>query len=166
MTYNQIIALFKAVATAHLQINSFGVGNEWDIALPETGQKEPQYPMFWVVPQDSVRDGKEVKLNFALLFMDLVHKDDANLNEVHSDCLSIGLDVLAYLENPDFADAFLIEKRSNLYPFVGKSDDESSGWRLDLTMRIPFMADRCQIPMNDQLAGIEFWILENDFQVQ
>lgn len=143
VTYNNILKSIRDISTAHLQVNTHGVGSEWDIATSGT----VNYPMCWVVPTDSSLTGKIYNSNFTLIFMDLVHKDVRDRDEVVSDMELIAMDYIAQLLNPEYNFDF---KADNIpfHRFEDRFDDEVAGVAIDITIRTTYTYDRCAIPAN------------------
>lgn len=144
ITYNKIKKVLSDIATNHLQINSFGFG-----APPKFGAGPTlDYPVMWVAPHTTGSQivGNELNLKFSIIFADLVHPDDTNLDEVHSDTLSMATDVKALLNNPANDDLFTIEENSPLEQFIERFDDSVAGWTLDIDFKINYTGNRCIIP--------------------
>lgn len=141
VTFNKIVKAFKDISDAHYQVNSFGIGDVWEIATSGT----ITYPLVWAVPQDSTLNGKIYSSNFTLVFMDLVHKDERNENEVLSDMELVAMDFVAQLQKPDYDFDFKPESIS-FKRFTERFDDEVSGVAVDITIRVPYIFDRCAIP--------------------
>ena len=141
VTYNNILKSFEDISTAHKQVNTHGCGSEWDIATSGT----VNYPMCWVVPTDSSLTGKIYNSNFTLIFMDLVHKDVRDVDEVTSDMELIAQDYIAQLLDPQYDFDF---KADNIpfRRFEDRFDDEVAGVAIDITIRTTYVYDRCAIP--------------------
>jgi len=73
-TLNQVNALLEGIATAHQQINSYGIGDLYDLVA----NGAVTYPLMFTVINPGQIQGKQMSLNLSLLFMDLVHKDQRN----------------------------------------------------------------------------------------
>ena len=101
-TLNQINELLEGIATAHQQINSYGIGDLYDLVA----NGAVTYPLMFTVINPGQIQGKQMSLNLSLLFMDLVHKDQHNELEVLSDQLQIATDVVAQLRAPLYEDFF------------------------------------------------------------
>lgn len=141
VTYNQIVDAFEDIATAHRQVNTFGIGDVWEVATSGT----VNYPMVWAVPQDGELSNKVYNSNWTLIFMDLVHKDEHDENEVMSDMEQVALDFIAQLLNPEYAFDFKADGIT-FKRFTERFDDEVTGVAIDITIRVPFIFDRCAIP--------------------
>lgn len=139
---NQVKKVLETIATNHKQINSFGFGDIWEFTTESLTMG-----VMWAELKDSSfsLNGKSLLLSMSLYFMDLVKKDEGNETEVLSDQLQIAGDVISILD-ADYNDSFFVDPNVPLTPFTEKSDDEVSGWKADLVLRIPFTKDTCVIP--------------------
>jgi hypothetical protein len=148
---NQIIQVLQNIAAAHRQIQDFGFGQEWDIAASTV-----QYPLMYVVPQQSLVNDKVMSLKLSLLFMDLVNKDDSNKQEVLSDMLQVAMDVLAQLKLLPYEDLFDLDKSVTLTDFYEKYDDEVSGYKMDVALNVSMLYDQCAVPSLLTAEGTPF----------
>lgn len=143
MTHNQFIKLFRDIATAHKDINSFGTGDLWEYMANEEATLLPV--TLWVVPKDNAINEFVDKPSYTFLLMDFVNKDESNEDEVLSDTNRIAKDVIAILRQPYYEDFFEIEKSFNLTNFTERFDSEVSGWQFDIVFKQPFIYDSCQV---------------------
>lgn len=142
ITLNQIVTAFQSIATNHLQINSFGFGDVWEIEA--SGAKTA--PVMWLHWRQSNTSERIIEHQFTLLFMDLVDKGENNETEVLSDQLLICTDVLALLDDPDYWDDMIIDVTSGIEPFTETFDNDWSGVSVDFTLRCPFTRNNCLVP--------------------
>ena len=148
VSYNQIVDAFEDISTAHYQVNTFGIGDVWEVATSGT----VQYPMVWAVPQDGQLSNKVYNSNWTLIFMDLVHKDEHDENEVMSDMEQVALDYIAQLQKPEYGFDFKADGIS-FKRFTERFDDEVTGVAIDITIRVPFIFNRCAIPASVITVG-------------
>lgn len=148
ITYNQINDAFNTIATAHKQINTYGIGDIWEIATSGT----IRYPLMWAKPESGSVEGKTYVSKFKIILMDLVHKGESNENDVISDMEQVALDVIAVLKDSNYAFELLSENIP-LERFTEKFYDEVAGVTIDISLRIPFNADRCAIPTSTIYIG-------------
>ena len=141
LTLNQVIKSLNDIADSHLQINSFQYDSLPNIASSGT----IYYPMMFVVVQPSSVSTKKLNLNLSLIFCDLVHKGETNIQEVESDQLSIALDIINKLQSPTYGWSFDTES-PRLVPFRDRFDDEVTGWTCNIVLGLPKDIDRCSIP--------------------
>lgn len=141
VTYNKILKAFNDIATAHYQINSYGVGDVWDITTSGT----INYPLCYVVPQDGSLSGKYYNSNFTIIFMDLTHKDLSDADDVTNDMELVAMDFIAQLQKPTYD--FLFKPDNVPFKrFTERFDDEVTGVAIDITIQVPYIYDRCAIP--------------------
>lgn len=141
VTFNQINKAFNDIAVAHRQINTYGIGDIWEIATSGT----IRYPMMWAVPQDGRIEKNIYVSSWQLLFIDLVGNGEVNENDVISDMEQIAFDVVALLQDPDYDFDFkgegIVVQR-----FTERFDDMVSGVSIKIEIRVPFASDRCAVP--------------------
>lgn len=145
MTLNEVVHELEQIANNHLQINTFGFGDVWEIAT----SGDITYPLMWTTIDGvdiSTKDKTEV-YRFSLLFMDIVKNGEINETEVLSDQLSIAKDVLALLKSPSYEWTFE-DNTSTLEDFTERFVDSVSGWKMNISLRLPFTSDRCVVPTN------------------
>lgn len=145
MTLNQIVGELNTIANNHLQIQTFGFGDVWEIAT----SGDIQYPIMWASLDgvDISTSAKTETYKFSLFFMDIVKNGEINETEVLSDQLSIAKDVLATLKNPTYEWSFE-DNVSSLEDFTERFTDSVSGWKLNINLKLPFTSNRCVIPTN------------------
>jgi hypothetical protein len=142
MTLNQVIKELNTIASAHLQINTFGFGDVSDIAA----SGDVIYPlMFAMLDGVDVSDGVE-SVKFSLVFCDIVKQGEVNETEVLSDQREIAKDVLSQLEE-DIYDWQFESNGVTLQPFTDRWTDSVSGYVASIVLQLPFISDRCSIPM-------------------
>ncbi len=139
---NQFISLLNSLASAHEQIKTFGEGDVWEIGASEA----VQYPLMWAVPQPSSTAQKLLNMKFSIIFADILDTDKSNEQDVLSDTMQMALDILAQLNDPDYADNFILDPNASLTPFTEKFDDDVAGWKADINIKINFLSDRCAVP--------------------
>lgn len=151
-THNQIVSLFKNIAAAHKQINSMGFGNIYEnesgklLLYGDGAPNTPVYPMLWADVSTSTIVKREAQTTYTVMVMDLVNKDNSNLQEVISDTQQMMLDIIAYLQSPEFDELFFVDISATMKNFIDNLGDEVAGWSMDLIFRVPYLADRCAIP--------------------
>lgn len=140
-TLNQVIKSLNDIADNHQQLNHFFFGEMYDFAT----SGDTQYPAMAVEKEPDLLEGSTLKMNFNLYFIDLVHKDISNRQEVLSDMQSVALDVIYQLTHPDY-DWVIDSSSITLNDFVDRFDDEVTGYWFKLTLKISSPFDRCAIP--------------------
>jgi hypothetical protein len=144
-TLNQIVNKLRAIANSHYQIKSFGFGDSWE--LEADGAKNA--PVMWVISRGFTIEEKALIYNFNVLFMDLVDKDERNETEVLSDQTQVATDVLALLDKEAESDVFTIVKNNTGEYFTERFDNEWAGVFIDLSIRVNFTRNWCQVPTID-----------------
>jgi hypothetical protein len=155
ITHNQIVSLLEDIANNHYQINGFGFGEPWEYLASDTKKT----PCLWGILNGSNRNNKELTLNYTLLVFDQVKKDESNENNVLSDTYRILMDVVTILNSPTYATQFILGVSNTMQDFTERFDNAVSGWSVEVSFRIPFDNDICQIPS----SGLPS--LSNDYEV-
>jgi len=148
-TLNQVNAILEGIATAHQQINSYGIGDLYDLVA----NGAVNYPlMFTVINPGQINDNR-MSLNLSLLFMDLVHKDQRNELEVLSDTLQMGVDVVAQLRAPLYEDWFIVGDTVTFEDFTERFNDEVAGYKIDITLNLSEQFNLCSLPIVGAPSG-------------
>lgn len=147
MTLNQIIAIFKAFADGHKQVNFFGSGE-----LRAANYAELSYPVLWVMHDRSVIGANEVRISFKVALYDLVTADESNVNEVHSDMLEIAKDLISTLNQIEY-DEFEDLGEVNGQFVSDKLGDSVAGVQLDLNISMTYTSGTCIIPSDLEITA-------------
>lgn len=146
MTLNQVIKRIKELSLGHRQVRSFRKGLVGDLFADKTAK----YPA--VCLQDlggSISlNGRATTLNFRLFFLDLVHvSQDAKDNEqdVHSDMVSIAMDLLAQMNNGNYDD-WRVSSDNSLQLVSEAENDMQAGCVVDISVSIMYEQNICQVP--------------------
>ena len=157
-TINQLISVFKDIATRHYQINGFGIGDSWEIGA----DKAYMHPVLWINPttanMPSTDTGyKTFEIDFDVRVFDLVHKDESNENEVLSDTIDILKDIITEFKgHPYYVNSQLnIMGDISFEAFTEEFDEEVSGWLCEISLMTPILTSFCGIPAAD-ITGFEF----------
>ena len=151
-TYNNILTVLEDIATRHYQVNSYGVGDNWEIGASEAEIGST----LWVNPVNAfMKKGEygyaafEVAMN--LKVFDLVDKDESNENDVHSDSMQILQDIVTeFTKHPYYTRSkFDMVGDLTFIPFTERFDDEVTGWEVDILIRTPNQRTFCGIPVGD-----------------
>jgi len=142
-SYITIYDRIKAIVTNHRQVNTFGDGDQWEIATSGT----VNYPMFWAVTQGSEIKRGEIGYKFQFIVMDLVQKGEGNERDVLSDTHQILTDVLSELKMGAYTDIDLkFSDTFSTQAFTERFDESVAGWSCDLTIWTTFNWNSCTIP--------------------
>lgn len=146
MTINQVIKRIRQLSLGHRQVRTFKKGLVSDFLVDKT----TKYPAVFL--QDlggSISlTGHATTLNYKLLIVDLVHVSaDAKDNEqdVHSDMVSIAMDLLAQMNSGHFGD-WRVSSDNSLQLIVEDDGDMFAGVAVDFSIRIMYEQNICQIP--------------------
>ena len=157
-TLNQHITLLRNYSESHLQINSFGVGDSWELiesftntngVIGEDGTVVTNriYPVMWVEVSGSNLSGSQLTDSYNIYFADLVNKDERNEIEVLSDMKLLCLDLASYLKQSDELNGLLnINFEFSMEDFTERFNDEVAGWVMTLQFIQPFNYSLCAVP--------------------
>ena len=147
MTLNQIIARIQGIAEAHDQINTFFFGD-----VDEFLATDNAYPAcFMGIPSESGVK-QETDLSCSLYFLDRMiqggSEDDKTYNEVEIMCdmREVALDIFAQIRYQKFDPKWNIDTSFSIEYFNEKDEDYLAGVKLNITIKLPYNADRCQVP--------------------
>lgn len=141
MTLNQIVKQIKDLANAHQQIKSVYFG---DLADYLSRGSDNEYPSLYFDLTGGQVQERSVILNFSLYFFDRMLHEDTNETEVLSDMLEVCQDIIAQLRYNNFE--FDEGLNTTLTFFTEDTPDLLAGVRADITLDIPYIANRCQVP--------------------
>ena len=141
-TYNHILSVFQSIAQGHHQVAHFGADEMLELIHKEGNI----YPLVWVDGDQASLDKKSISLGFNLIVCDRVDDAQTNLQEVMSDSLLIGLDIIAQLSSPVYREIFTVEATAQAEPFKERFADNVAGWLFRLTLKAPYLKDQCAIP--------------------
>ena len=157
-TINQLVSVWKDIATRHYQINGFGVGDNWEVGVSEAYM----HPVLWINPvtasmPSSDNGYKTFEIDFEVSLFDLVNKDESNENDVLSDTIDILKDIVAEFKgHPYYVNSQLnIIGDIDFEAFTEEFDEEVSGWSCDISLMTPVLTTFCGIPATD-ITGFEF----------
>jgi len=158
-TYNNVLTVLQDIATRHYQLNTFGVGANWEIGASD----ELLYPILWVNPINAklIRGNNEnysaFEVTMRLKVLDLVDKDEANEDDVQSDTLEILKDIITeFTSHPYYTDSkFDLIGDLDFTPLDEVTDEECNGWEVNVLMRTPFQSSFCGIPAAE-ITGFSF----------
>ena len=141
MTLNNLVTTITNLANAHEQIKSVYFGDLSDYLSKGT---ENIYPsLFFDLTGGNIQE-KSVVSNFSLYFFDRMLPEDTNETEVLSDQLQICQDIIAQLRYNNFE--FDEGLNATLTFFTEDTPDLLAGVKADITIDLPYTANRCVIP--------------------
>lgn len=146
MTLNQIVKELTTIGNDHEQINFVYFGDVWE----RLSNGEVTYPaMFFTLTGANVLS-KEIGYSFSLYFMDRMLSEETNETEVLSDMTQVAGDIVAQLRYPtDYGKVTWAVNQNLPLTFYTESDpDYLAGVKLDITLTVPFINNRCEVPSN------------------
>lgn len=150
VTLNQVIKNLSNIASAHYQVKSFGNGSVQEFATSGV----TNYPAMWVDYEPSQVQGRSYLHVLRIYVADRLIKGKKNEQDVLSDVQQICLDIIAQAQNSKLYGWTLVSDSVTLFPFSEpRFDDEDAGYYFDLTLKVPFDYDRCQIPFTAAITN-------------
>ena len=146
MTLNQIVKELTKIGNDHEQINYVYFGDVWE----RISNGEVTYPAMFMTLTGASFGAKDIGYSFSLYFMDRMLMEETNETEVLSDMTQVSGDIVAQLRYPEDYSIVTWSLNQNLpITFYTESDpDLLAGVKLDITLTLPFINDRCQVPSN------------------
>jgi len=152
LTYNLIILELYNFADSHLEIETFGNGDLWEVVQHnQLGNFE--YPLLWIVDKPATVGSNVFTWNFQAIYIDIVRKDEGNENDVKSDAVQVLIDLIAYLEQQSGTSAIgvnwnqvQLERGGTVEMFSERFEDDLSGASISLGLKIPQIYNECVIP--------------------
>lgn len=147
-TVNKLIEVWKDIATRHYQINSFGIGNDWEIGVSTA----EMHPTLWIEPVTATMPSGDhgyqtFEIDFEVRVFDLVNKNESNENDVLSDTIDILKDIIIqFKEHPFYVESQIdIINDISFESFTEEFDDEVSGWLCEISLMTPVLTTYCGI---------------------
>jgi hypothetical protein len=146
ITLNQLIGEFETIAAEHRQINEFF----WGDFLDAVSRDSVNYPLMVCTLQPSSMDDGVVSVRLIVTICDKYNIDNfRQINEVHSDCLSICNDIKVTMKQERWDEFSDITTSFATDPFINRGQDVTAGWTMSVQADI-FSADNwCEIPYDN-----------------
>lgn len=142
-TYTDILNEIRDFFSRHQLVNSFVDGQMYDFQA-----KENIYSAVVLVPTTSQIQNTQLNLALDLYFVDRINEDGSNTRDVYNDELQILQDFVAYFsKRPNTWN--LDPENINIEPFEQRFADILGGWRLSVSVSLPFYKNVCEIPLKD-----------------
>jgi hypothetical protein len=132
--------LLETICANNLAIQTFGMGSDFDISIPEI-----KYPQVYAEIQTSAINDKLVTLTFNIVVSDRLERDNSNEIQVLSDTLDIVMDLRAALIGAQ-NENLKIDLNNSIDPFTESSTDVTAGWVWGVSFDIIDLKDRCNLP--------------------
>lgn len=147
-TLRQMNDLLMTIADKHLMINRYGFGelNEVNVVGPEAAE----YPLMFVVPQQSLIAENQLVYTLRIIIMDIDDTDDSKRVEILSDTLQTLNDIILLLKTINNND-FNVDSDTTCYPFSQRFVDYTVGWWADISIITDIYNNPCPelLPLKD-----------------
>jgi hypothetical protein len=145
-TLNQLMKELEIIATQHRQINEFFQGDFIDAVSRDA----VQYPLMVVTLQPGSMSSQAVNVNMIITICDKYNiQEYRQINEIHSDCLSICNDIRITFQQWRFEEFMDIVGDIQTQPFINRGPDVTAGWTMNASLSIYDYNDWCSIPYDD-----------------
>ena len=136
----------ETIATEHRQINEFFQGDFLDAVSRDAAQ----YPLMVVTLQPGSMTDQAVNVNMVISICDKYNiQEYRQINEIHSDCLSICNDIRITLQQWRFEEFMDINGDITTQPFINRGPDVTAGWTINVNASIYDYNDWCSIPFDN-----------------
>ena len=142
MTLNQLVAAIQAIGENHAMIKKTFQGTIVDFLSTEN-----LYPAMLFDVTGANINGSEQSIDFEMYFFDRIAQDLNNEIEVLSDQLRIAQDVIS--EMRDQNNEYELSDTIPISFFVDDTGDVLGGVRLDISINLGYISNRCVIPTNE-----------------
>jgi hypothetical protein len=145
-TLNQLMKELEIIATQHRQINEFFQGDFIDAVSRDA----VKYPLMVVTLQPGSMSSQAVNVNMIISICDKYNiQEYRQINEIHSDCLSICNDIRITFQQWRFEEFMDIVGDIQTQPFINRGPDVTAGWTMNASLSIYDYNDWCSIPYDD-----------------
>ena len=139
MTLNQIVAQITSYGTSHPQINTVIFGDFAD----KLDDADVIYPAMFFDVDNATFAAKQLSYTFSIYLLDR-HLVETDALEVLSDMSLVAEDIVARLRTP--SNTWITGDNLNVTYFREAEPDFLAGVRIDATLTLPSLNNRCQIP--------------------
>jgi hypothetical protein len=150
-TTNDIISIYRSIGQRHQQINTFFIGQDFDL-----GKEALRHPVLAVNPVSAVLPKTEngytmYTLDFTVKVFDLLNKDKNNEEDVISDTLEILKDIVSeFNQHPDYYEnEFNIIGDVSFTTMRGYYDSDVTGWECTIRVQSPNRRGFCLLPLDE-----------------
>ena len=140
MTLNQVVAQITEIGERHLQINTTYFGDVWE----RLSNGEVTYPAMFFSLTGATLLSKQLQYSFSIYLMDRMLSEETNETDVLSDMTSVGQDIVALLRSP--YQTWIIGENASISYFTESDPDYLAGIKIDITLTLPSINNRCVIP--------------------
>lgn len=139
MTLNQIITQIKSYGVNHPQINYVLFGEFAD----KLDDEDVTYPAMFIDLQSANFSAKQLSYVFNIYLLDR-HLQETDALEVLSDMSLVAEDMVALFRAP--TTTWVVDDSLPMQFFREADPDFLAGVRIDVTLTLPSLNNRCQIP--------------------
>jgi hypothetical protein len=139
MTLNNIIQQISSYGTSHPQINTVFFGDFAD----KLDDADVVYPAMFYDLDNGNFLAKQLSFSFSIYLLDR-HLVETDAQEVLSDMSLVAEDIVARLRTP--SNEWITSDNINVQFFREAEPDYLAGVRLDVSITLPSINNRCQIP--------------------
>jgi hypothetical protein len=144
-TLNQLMREFSEIATAHRQIKTYFQGDFFDAISRDA----VEYPMMVATLQPGSLGDGFVQVNVIITICDKYNiQEYRQINEVHSDCLSICNDIKITMQQYRWTEFSDINFTIATDPFIQRSQDVTAGWSMNVSLNVFDDSNWCDLPMD------------------
>jgi hypothetical protein len=140
MTLNQVVAQITEIGNRHKQINFVYFGDVWE----RLSNGEVTYPAMFFTLTSAQLLAKQIQYNFSIYVMDRMLSEETNETDVLSDTTLIGEDIMALMRNNTYQ--WIIGDNAPITFYTESDPDYLAGIKIDLTLTLPSINNRCQVP--------------------
>ncbi len=139
MTLNNIVQQITSYGTSHPQISTVFFGDFAD----KLDDADVVYPAMFYDLNGGTFLAKQLSFSFSIYLLDR-HLVETDAQEVLSDMSLVAEDIVARLRTP--SNEWITSDNINVQFFREAEPDYLAGVRLDVTITLPSINNRCQIP--------------------
>jgi len=136
----------QEIATAHRQIREYFQGDYLDAVSRDAAQ----YPLMVATLQPGSLGDGFVQVNIIITIADKYNLQEyRQINEIHSDCLSICNDIKITMQQYRWTEFSDINFTLSTDPFIQRSQDMTAGWSMNVSLNVFDDGNWCDLPMDD-----------------
>lgn len=144
-TLNQLMRELSEIATAHRQIKEYFQGDYLDAVSRDAAQ----YPLMVATLQPGGLGDGFVQVNIIITIADKYNLQEyRQINEIHSDCLSICNDIKITMQQYRWTEFSDINFTIATDPFIQRSQDMTAGWSMNVSLNVFDDGNWCDLPMD------------------
>lgn len=136
----------QEIATAHRQIKEYFQGDFFDAVSRDAAQ----YPLMVATLQPGSLGDGFVQVNIIITIADKYNLQEyRQINEIHSDCLSICNDIKITMQQYRWTEFADINFTLSTDPFIQRSQDMTAGWSMNVSLNVFDDGNWCDLPLDN-----------------